>query len=230
MKIISKHHDYYDAMIRGDTDYSYIYNRRKSDVDVSKLDVANRRAESPFPVKDSQIVLIERGSDLFTRNRVSELSTFLIGFCGKIYTGVVVTSPEEPGNKDYLYGDDAFEYIHSAINNKYSNKKTLAMLMSRLKEQETYSRLTKLFLQLKVPYFVLTSAYRASHKLTVNPVLKDYRFYKVFSIPQAYQEIRMFVENNLASDTEVDVPTGDDVVLAESKGYDKFSFRKDKKA
>ena len=44
---------------------------------------------------------------------------------------------------------------------------------------------------------------------------------------QAAQEIEMFMRNNFGKQDPI-MPVGDDKVVAESKGFDKYSFRKGK--
>ena len=60
------------------------------------------------------------------------------------------------------------------------------------------------------------------------PVLKDLHFYNVKDSYQTYQDIEMFLANDLANVNQKPVPVGNDKVLASSKGYNKYSFRKDK--
>ena len=81
---------------------------------------------------------------------------------------------------------------------------------------------------MNVPSLVMEGdTYRGDECLVKNPTLMDYQFYKVFDPYSAYQEISMFLGNQLCNTKEAEVPVGDDIVLAESKGYDKWSFRKE---
>ena len=78
--------------------------------------------------------------------------------------------------------------------------------------------------------------WRVEHGLAINPNtrqiitlncnLKLYEFYRLFDAKQAYQELSMYL-GGLAS-PEKDIPFIDDKTMAEAKGFDKFSFRKDK--
>jgi hypothetical protein len=58
-----------------------------------------------------------------------------------------------------------------------------------------------------------------------NPILKEFDFQKIVNPYEAMQEIEMYIgrlaENNLPK-----MPVGSDKVIAESKGFDKWSFRK----
>lgn len=62
----------------------------------------------------------------------------------------------------------------------------------------------------------------------VNPCLKDIQFDKFMDGFQAFQELDRFISNELAP-TDNRVVTIPDVLKAESHGFDKFSFRKDKR-
>jgi hypothetical protein len=98
------------------------------------------------------------------------------------------------------------------------------------KKQNDYM---KLFEDKRSPIFVATSnssyaAHRADSKqrlITYNARLTDYDFIRVFDPAHAYQEIWMFM-NNMALPMKP-IPVFDDVTMAESKGFNKFSFRKD---
>lgn len=63
--------------------------------------------------------------------------------------------------------------------------------------------------------------------VVLNGHLKQFEFYKVFDAYQAFQEISMYLGSMAVPLKEV--PHIDDRTMAEAKGFDKFSFRKDKK-
>lgn len=65
-----------------------------------------------------------------------------------------------------------------------------------------------------------------STSIVFNCNLDQFEFYKVFNPYQAYQEISMFL-GGLAVPLN-NIPHIDDKIMAEAKGFDKFSFRKDK--
>lgn len=65
------------------------------------------------------------------------------------------------------------------------------------------------------------------YRIHYNACLKDYEFYRVFDTIAAYQEIAMWLGNQ--AEPRKPIPDISDEVMAEIKGFDKFSFRKDKK-
>lgn len=58
-----------------------------------------------------------------------------------------------------------------------------------------------------------------------NPILKDFDFQKILDPYIATQEIEMYL-GRLAENNVPKMPVGSDKVIAESKGFDKWSFRK----
>ncbi len=62
---------------------------------------------------------------------------------------------------------------------------------------------------------------------TLNGSLENIKFFKVFEPWQAYQELSMYVGCQLV-DRFKKIPKLDDKTMAEIKGFDKYSFRKDK--
>lgn len=63
-------------------------------------------------------------------------------------------------------------------------------------------------------------------KLTTNPELKQYDFAKLIDPYTAHQEISNWI-SNLAR-PQPKIPQIDDLTMSEIKGFDKYSFRKDK--
>lgn len=61
-----------------------------------------------------------------------------------------------------------------------------------------------------------------------NPKLKDWNFQSIMRVETLFQEIEMWQSN--VANPEKPIPPIDDVTLAESKGFNKYSFRKDKKS
>ena len=62
--------------------------------------------------------------------------------------------------------------------------------------------------------------------LIKNPILKDFNFHRIIKPYIAFQEIEMYLGGILANTKTPPMPVGSDKVIAESKGYDKWSFRK----
>lgn len=82
-----------------------------------------------------------------------------------------------------------------------------------------------LFKKYNTPYYVQAYSIEKKKKvLILKPQLKKYRFMKVLSIMEAFQEISMFLGSlNLGEDKTVQI---EDKYLAQGKGFDCHSFRK----
>jgi hypothetical protein len=65
-------------------------------------------------------------------------------------------------------------------------------------------------------------------KFHINPMLKDYEFYRVFDTYQTFQEISMFLGGVLGTN-EDGGNVVDDKHRFSQRGFDKWSFRKEKK-
>lgn len=65
--------------------------------------------------------------------------------------------------------------------------------------------------------------------ILINPSLKMLGFQKVLHTMDAFQQIEMFLSNQLAQETQGKVPVGTDEVIGMSKGFNRYSFRNAKK-
>ena len=64
--------------------------------------------------------------------------------------------------------------------------------------------------------------------VTTNPLLREYDFVQVMPPPQAYQELSMYIGNNLAGLDRKEPRPISDKLRAETKGFDKWSFKNQK--
>lgn len=210
MIIISKFKDYYDGGATFGVNTSRRYIRETQEIKYSK-----------FP---------------FNFN--------VIGFCGKIYPFDNIVSVIYNNPKKYTNYDPELHFEEYKDRDRVVDLNTDYRLVK--KERKNYfgywwhvvyhgmnkpqlfeaarkhKDLLNLFIQYQVPVFHIRGDI-----LTLNPCLKDYAFYKVMDTTQAFQEIEMFLGNVLVSDTKVIVPVGDDNVIRDSKGFDKWTFRKE---
>jgi len=216
MKIISKFKDYYDGGAQYGIDKDIVYIR-------------------------------ETTSELINNINLKEFE--IIGFCGKIYPIINYSlkfnfnSEWERNPKYYiLFEEDTINYTFIEKQNKnittyiktfekekhhYSwHWKTKREFFNYLKN---YKEFNDIFLNKKVPIFHIKNISRYDTEITYNQNLKDLAFYKLFDTNQAFQEISMYISNILVSDVQVKIPVGNDIVLRNSKGFDKWSFRRERK-
>jgi hypothetical protein len=159
--------------------------------------------------------------------------THVIGFCGKIYPCLQIRSrfchtPESVDEvlKEVL-SDHQFESYtrdeqYFGLAGFLTKQKGVRRFFEECKKKE--SDYTKYFEDKRCPIFVATKM-RNRWEVAYNALLNRLEFYRVFDPFRAFQEVRMFMSNMAMP--EKPLPQLDDVTLAESKGYNKWSFRKE---
>ncbi len=85
-----------------------------------------------------------------------------------------------------------------------------------------------LFEAKKLAYFAIdpTNYGVKTKEVEIYPILKKYQFYKVFDTYEAFQKIEHFLTNELIKPDDMKVVIPDNL-KAQSKGFDKWSFRKE---
>lgn len=219
MRIISKFKDCYD---RFSTPTEPVFIRKESEEQIS---INGYFPEGKVPI-DNPVKYWET-SRIF--------SGFVLGFCGKIYFGMQTCTESE-----YQY--ECF-YSEESLYKKYPK----ITRSKQFKQQDNFNYnhdmwgislgfnlpfdVQKRFHQYfnsQCPIFIITDkgAYEKDYKLTRNPNCKQWEVYKLFPIPQMFQEIEMYLGGFANPDKKI--PDISDKDLLEAKGFDKFSFRKDK--
>ena len=222
MRIISKFKDYYDSCMKQGMDRSLVYVRKREEIGLDKVSDS---------LNEKKYKKMESGYLYYRRNMKSDHPFFdvrqgAIAFCGKIY-------PYLSCKDQFFYSLESFEKHFEEFKKRYPNRIHSA---KEYFKKNPVSENEAIFLELSVPVFTIhqeetwiskSRRYDRTWTLIKNPLLKDYQFYKIFDTFTTYQEIQMFLGNQLCETQEADVPVGDDVDLAKSKGYDKWSFRKE---
>jgi len=240
MLIISKKKDYYDGVVGTmGVDKTIVYNR-------DTVELENNLLPKPFKVGNSYWGLKHRENPFHeltyhsikkeSKNVCDEYAHFIIGFCGKLYIGwklyTEINATTHAVSTEITY--DA-EFMKSIL----SLKSWHGNLNDSINYVLTYDALP-LFRYLKVPVFIYDGDYGRktfdkrrsiynSHmpKFFINPLLKDYEFYKVFDTFQAFQEVSMFMGGVLGAG-EKEITEVQDKYKITQHGFNKFSFRKDK--
>ena len=250
MRIISDFHDYYDCILHSvthDPKDPVIYLRKTS---------TEYLTESLFPIniRSGQLPWIYYKSSYSSDS--PRINRHTIGFCGKVYPLLEIDGLYGVNNAKYSYHYNLEDFssfvekfyskaqIRSYYADKYERKKHGDWRSSYHKKtkwpyeyryqaikqffdgfQEVYGKTpytnTDIFTH---PIFLLNES-GSKHELTWNPRLKDLTFYRVIDTQSAYQELSMWM-GSLAAPQEV-IPKISDVIMAEAKGFDKYSFRKD---
>lgn len=238
MLIISKRKDFYDG-VAGTTgiDKTIVYEREIIEVEnddlpkvFQKYSPWKNRNPSPF-IKLSGIN-VKR--DLRISGVYEHAAPFIIGFCGKLYVGwkLYTKGEKKPYGNDELI--TTITYDNDNIKNIVDQLSWHGKLDDNLNYILTYDALP-LFRELNTPVFVYDSDYgrflveknyRNNPKFFINPLLKEYHFFKVFDSFQAFQEIQMFISGVLGNKEKEIVQVEDKYKIAQH-GFDKWSFRKE---
>jgi hypothetical protein len=231
MRIISDFKDYYDVVQAEGFDPKLVWIRKPKVVEFSK-------AKYPFPHVDN--FWWQRFHKVF-------VDQFTIGFCGKLYPVFKLstndlrfrlpkaerfchTLPEiDEFVEKYLKEKELTEYYRVKNHGKWNASATIAKKDLKKNIDDCQKDYSKWFIDAHCPVFVGQRDRDDEGKftLTYNASLRELEFYKVFDPYQAFQEISMYYGGVLGGIREI-VPDVPDKVLAEAKGFDKWSFRKEK--
>ena len=222
MRIQSNFRDYYDGVQIFGFERSLLYLRRREEI----LD----RSSSSGPKAMWGMCELP-----------SNCSYHTIHFCGTCFSLLRITNQVRLGgpspyalcetHSHHFYSYEAFVKHLEKV--KYKNIKTV------LKQKKYYEKwFTPVSTSINdswncpIVLFVKTKETyedgwpRYSGIWEKNPKLSDWQFGKIKHAQQAYQEIYQWLANRASP--EKPIPKIDDVTMAEAKGFDKYSFRKDK--
>lgn len=222
MRIISNFKDYYDCL----SGYS-------------KDDIVYHRVSKFVPKKIT--LTIPKGDWGIVTSKYIKLYQIL-GFCGKLYYRFVIENPKY-GEFGIFYSFSIAE-IDNFIREKFSDKFYRQFCGDRPKyyKDRVWNDLTKtainsflsnppehtqIFEEFKCPIFLYDLSF-GNKDIEINLRLNTLGFQKIFNPYQAFQEISMYL-GNMAFPNRI-IPHISDEIMAEAKGFNKFSFRKDKGA
>ena len=235
MLIISKKKDFYDGVVGTmGVDKTIVYNRDLIEIENDQLPYVLRkrtwRKESPFYELSYHSIKKEY------KHVCDEHAHFIIGFCGKLYIGWKLYREIDPLTHAI---STEIRYDTKYMQTILEEKSWHGNLDDGIKYILSYNAL-QLFRELKVPVFVYDGDFDRTTfdkkrygfnsfkpMFFINPLLKNYEFYKVFDTFQAFQEISMFMGGVLGAGEKEITVVADKYKIAQH-GFDKYSFRKDK--
>ena len=177
----------------------------------------------------------------------------IIGFCGEIYPFIHLVIEENKGTnkkpnyesveEEYFYDVKSFEsYITKHIdptgkiihetNNRYSSYRRKLNIVSEAKVyfKKDFTKKKKMFQTHNSYYFVEESSacmqnkyIQTSIRITLYPILKQYKFSQVLAPMDAFQKLSMYIG---AKNTDKKLIEIEDKYLAQGKGFDCYSFKK----
>jgi hypothetical protein len=245
MLIVSKFRDFYDSVAyQKGVDKTLVYKRDKTE---HLFDPDNKLQNGKLSLVFSDIKAFphyESGARTLLNAKPGDyiLNTFIIGFCGKIYPICKRTdfikeqsyfyTKNVEAIDSYIYGMDK---IKEQFVNTYTNKtgdwwkNRLAKELSYLEAYTKRNEVLELFYTYKCPILKITTnsdEIRNHKNLILNPCLKDIEFYKCMDTYQVFQELEMYIGGVLGINEVPTIEISEKDKVA-SKGFDKYSFRKD---
>lgn len=206
MRIIDKRRDYYDCGMAFGYEESIVYVRSPKEIKVNEKGYCYRR----------------------------DFESIYIGFCGKIYFAILA------GYQNVCYDlNDLDNYVSGkfskkdkqsyfdgryCLGNSFYSRGSLKHRFEEAKNKSGYGY-EKLFIEHNTPIFVVNEC---TNSIFINPILKEYQFYRVVDPYTAFQEVSMYVGGVLRSPTKP-IPDIPDTVMRDIKGFDKWSFKKEPK-
>lgn len=156
----------------------------------------------------------------------------IIGFCGWIYP-MVHTNGKSDEQEDFRTELCFYNYEkYKEFKQPFERKERIGSRRYRRygRASETKDILTnapykndEIFIEMGVPIFLALPDYSGEMEITHHVRLKDYQFYKVKDPATAFQEIAMYLSNELVREKEV-LEIADRYRIAQH-GFDKHSFR-----
>jgi hypothetical protein len=235
MRIISDFHDYYDAAQSMGQDRTLIYQRQKR-----KIWSEEEKTNLKLPLR-----LQDRGWHLI------RFYNLFVGFCGQLYPLVEIQRNEQERYTKHCYSIeqvDAWIVEHCSLKEQdiYKGKpyyekhavrrnwpvdghrSEFIKYFDNCQAQEQF--VGPILEKYNVPLFIAENQwhnYKQETLITLNGSLKEVEFYRVFDTYRTYQEISMYLGNFVQP--RKPIPAISDEIMAEAKGFDRFSFRKEKK-
>ena len=253
MYIISKYPDYYDSVgAQYGIDKSIIYKRDKTELTATKGEfygpikkvLAGYGTHLDFP--NHVILKAATGNPKSTCN--VRKYWYGIGFCGKLYVCLKIIVEKAvpygvPADKEYfLYSDQLLPIMEEEVNNTPQPKKyafrwsaptNYNHVINNIKALENLDY-SSVFYERKVPVFMFmiegnnNRDILNSYNPVLNPVLKDFLFFKVKDAFTAFQEIQQYISGVIGVGNNEPIVTDDKYKILAAGFSLTTSFRKDK--
>lgn len=231
--IDKKRKDYYDGVV-GTTgiDKTIVYNREFLEIE-DQQSFPKEFISRGYNDKNPMVHLNKFG--MYKNTKYHAYSTFIVGFCGNLYIGWKLFFKDSNTSNAEVFHHITYDFDY--VLNYVKKERWKTDLINNVKYTHNYDAMN-IFRKYKTPVFIYdtnvydddSDDYRNWRKIKffVNPLLKDYEFYKVFDSFTTLQEIQMFLSEILVEEKEV-IKIADKYKI-EQHGFDKYSFRKDKEA
>lgn len=221
MRIISRFKDYYDSYASHDKNQPlYVRNTEH--------------------IKDASSPHYHSTENKWQQDPIVVMDCYDLGFCGKFYRFWRILSGD---NYKYFYDfDELDKYFNSASikQAKWWNEPVKGRIYTMLhmtnkgwKSQEQFyltdsrhQSWNGVFEKYKCPVIISSRLNTGEKGITLNPRLSSLQFYRIMPDWKAHQELDMYL-GNIAEDRKV-IPEMENNVKITARGFDEFSFRKEK--
>ncbi len=249
MYIISKHKDYYDGAVGMGIDKTIVYER-KFEAMSTPTNILEKIKEDDGWGSSASFV----SSNAYGTPEKNKYDTYLIvvGFCGKLYPAIKTLTMkkfkgdwEETKIVDIMYDHDEIKTFLDKHQTKgyFWDKKSKT---DAQKFDEYVQRLNAIDVavwhrEVDSPIFVwgyppvesvnswemkFGFETNKSYNFFVNPILKDYKFAKVFDPYTAFQEVQMYVSGVLGVNRDGTEFPATEKQKVKQHGMDKWTFRR----
>ena len=228
MYIIAKNKDYYDGVVGSvGMDKTLVYEREVIEITENpKMPKPFKHKRFSWDDKNPFLSVCHANVDHKKTKHYEDVRGFIVGFCGKLYLGWKFEYKEnEWGELGYV------DVTKTNIIYDYNNAKEFlksdywrSNLDDDIKYVLNYNPID-LFREFKTPIFVYDT-YRKDDAFIINPILKDYEFYKVVDAFTAFTELQMFIGGVLGVGEKEIVEIEDKYKIGQH-GFDKWSFRRE---
>ena len=247
MYIISKNHDYYDSALAGGVDKTIVYERKEVDRILPLVDKLGRSSPLSYfnPITigfcgkvyhglqvDPTVETRWRTPKMIAESRKKVKS--LEKHEGRVFWDMESLLSEDFFKKQYEKKLDTEERVRRYLRPWSGKSMTLRQELEHFFNTDDRDKFEDIFTEQKVVVFRATNWTRddpfnavgsKDFVLQINPILKDFEFYKVFDPYTAMQEIMMYIGGVLGSPNRPMIEISDKDIL-EGKGFDnKISFR-----
>ena len=214
MNLITTFKDYYDGCLAYDNSNDIFYRLQDTIEEYFGENPRGYRGRRPWYCRHE-----------IDKKRYDSENTVL-GFCGKLYMLRILLSnsiEEYPDIHLYPYLIDKDREFCDSLDERLYGYKKINPVEKERAFQDKNKKLLDLFDE-----FECFSFLKLRNDIYIHPCLNDLGFPRIMDSYSAYQEILMWDGKQAVAQENVTIPTGDDEVLACSKGYDEFSFRANK--
>jgi len=222
MLIISKFHDYYDSALHAGIDKTVVFRRKTEEIEAKEW-MQREKYFQELQLRAWYGNTMYYKDTFYTKKNVKyELKLFIVGFCGKVYKGVII--------------DDTYHYNITSLRRKMI-KLGIIFELNDISKFEFYAYDCPEMIKEKIVSFInvgdkyyslyqsrLGKAFVSTGIAVINPVLKDYQFYRCMPTYSAFQEIYMYISGVIGTG-EKEMIQINDKDMRDKKGFDKYSFK-----